>query len=509
MAKKKQDDVSIKELAMQCYKLEGASHKAALRLSSLVQAYFEQDPVAMNGRNLGDIQKDYRTRAEYMLGELGGRAPELFEACGLNAETVQVHYNPNGKFHRAYARFPDIVAAPTKEPEFYMYVPVDYKGRHFVPEGAKLLNKQETDRAGDLLFAGGWLGNGPILKREDAGVAIPADFDPKTDRVQKGDARYAKMHHRYFKAEGESLAFVEDYDRRRAAVSASFQALCDHVRAILPEMQRSGVFKGVPGEGYNPSFMMGRDADGRPELEFSVRAEGRHNIMMGGQPVALASNDYFDIGKDRNGRDALVPHTRTPQAKVIYDLVQAIPNEPSYADYPALIYPEDIKPVDQINSWIGASRLPVVRKLPEGVFLDYRVNKGDKVDFTPPGAIEIPAQAFLWAEADKEDRNRGLTPPPRPSHIPDLEDVYAQARARMAAKGVREAAGCDEGVAGQAEGQEAPALRRTAQIAFGDVPQSVRAQEARIKLQAAMRIMKGDGPFANAPLPRLRGPKPR
>lgn len=505
MTKKKQDNVSIKELSMQCYKLDGASHKAALELSSLVHAYFEQDPVALNGRNMGDIQKDYRARSDFMLAEIARRAPDLFEACGLNAQTVQIHYNSNGKFHRAYARFPDIVAAPTKEPEFYMYVPVDYKGRHFVPADAKLLNKQETDRAGDLLFAGGWLGNGPILKVEDKGVAIPSDFVAKSDRVQKGDSRYGKMRHRYFKAEGESLAFVEDYDSRRAAVSASFQALCDHIRAIMPDLQKSGVFKGVSGEGYNPSFMMGRDANGRPELEFSIRAEGRHNIMMGGQPTTIApTNDYFDIVKDRNGRNALQPHTRTPQAKVIYDLVQAIPNEPSYADYAALIYHEDIKPVDQIDSWIGASRLPVVRKLPEGVFLDYRVNKGDKIDFNPPGAIEIPAQAFLWAEADKEDRNRGITPPPRPDHIAELEQVYAQARARMAAQ--------DAPVNVQATEtapKSAPGLRQAAQMSFGDVPQSVRMLEARIKLQGALRIINGEGPFAKAPLPRLRGPKPR
>jgi len=215
---------AIKELAMHCYRLEGASHLAAMKLDSIVQEFHEKNPIAMNGRNFGDIQKDHRAHSDFILAEIEKRDPALFKACGLDFETIQVAGKAS-LFYRSYARFPDIVAAPTKKPEYYMYVPVDYKGRHFVPKGGVLLDKKETDRAGDLLFAGGWLGNGPILKREESGVALPADFDRKTDMVVKGGYAGPKgAQYRYFKAEGRTLAMIRDHDGRREAISKSFSA---------------------------------------------------------------------------------------------------------------------------------------------------------------------------------------------------------------------------------------------------------------------------------------------
>lgn len=398
-----------------CYRLEGESHRSATILDSIAREYFNRNLQAPNGRNFADIQKEHEEANAYILSEVKARAPELFEACGFGHESICVR-KPHGLFYRSYKQSPDIFAAPTEKAEYYMYVPVDYKGEHFVPKDAVLLNEKEAERAGNLLFAGGWLGNAPILSSPDAGCHKPADFDPNKHDFWEPDERSRQQEYRYFKAGGLTLELLEDFQHRQAEVAEDRNAIIDYIKSELNYILREGVENKLDlRRNYSLGFLIGRNReDGSLEIECNVQqTDGGF-----GERIVLKDNDLFDIEPAKEGRRPTIkPHDRTKKAAKLKSMMDAIWDDPHYGDYKDLIYPEEITPVDNIDAMVGASRTPIVKTIANVTYLLYRKNP-DRPDpaFCPPGSEEIDPLGCLWLECDESDKKRGITSPPIEDH---------------------------------------------------------------------------------------------
>jgi hypothetical protein len=318
--------------------------------------------------------------------------------------------------------------------EYFMYAPVGHEGSVFKPEDAVELNEKQAERAGNLLWAGGWQDNAPFAHRPDQGTDVPSDYDTK--KAPEGYPNYfadADNTVRVFKAGGASLAALEDLKAREEAHSVATTALFDHIKSMAPETVQLRRPDGSAGPTVNvyANLSMREAWQGNPpEVMISVRIE--HT----GEPVHVADTDGYIVTGPASGGDVrIVPNLATEAGKKFRDLL-ADPNilRADVLNYPALRYPaakDDLNGQFQEAAADDYGGLPIRRTFGSDEYLIYRVERkdNDKSLPGPHGAVEVSPQAFLWLEADSTDRSRGITPPPIPPEIAaELDALKPQPR---------------------------------------------------------------------------------
>jgi len=417
------------------YKLQGKSLEAAKELEQFAEAYWKAQPPVVYPINMLDLQN--RSRAIYagMMEKLQAERPDLVKSCGLDKPVVRVSGGQYEEWPRAYAAWPEIFSTYTgPKSEYFMYAPVGHDGSVFKPEDALELNEKQAERAGNLLWAGGWQDNAPFAHRPDEGTSVPANFDPK--KAPEGYPNYfadADNTVRVFKAGGASLAALEDLKAREQAHSAATTALFDHIKSMAPETMQLRRPDGSSGDIVNvyANLSMREAWQGNPpEVMISVRIE--HT----GEPVHVADTDGYIVTGPASGGDVrIVPNLATEAGKKFRDLL-ADPNiaRADVRNYPALRYPaakDDLNGQFQEAAADDYGGLPIRRTFGSDEYLIYRVERkdNDKSLPGPHGAVEVSPQAFLWLEADSTDRSRGITPPPMPPEIAaELDALKPQPR---------------------------------------------------------------------------------
>lgn len=402
------------------YKLEGASLLAAQKVFGLTQRYLKQNPVSINGRNMGDINKDYDDAYSLVKQQIERDHPELLKAIGLDQPSTRV-VDTYGHFQRAYHVFPSIWISEIDH-SIYLYSPLDYKGQHFVPKDGVRLSEKEADEAGKKVFMEGWGSPAPVLPQKEDACDMPADFTPLKHIVFKNDPllrAHGAKHHRFFKLDknGKSAQLLAEYKDRRSSRSHDFSKITQHISSIFNEIVASNnVLNADPNKTYNAGYMMSQDQQtGKPLIEIMI--QNSEIDFSANKPVFAAQGDYFDT-KKVNGRTVMVPHERTEEARKISKLFNAITSDPSLYDYEELLYPTAITPSDDIDAYIrGDGRAPVIREFGDDTYLEYRINRNDQLDFSPADSVEVSEAYYLWQRENFEDMNRGYQTPPMPADI--------------------------------------------------------------------------------------------
>ena len=208
------------------FELKGESLAAAMRLEWEIRKELQSVTPQSTGY-MNEIQASWEKFYDGLVNRLAIEAPGLLQQTGLTSPAVQVGHAKDS-LPRAYREFPAIFQGDGEPPRYFMYAPVDYKGNHFTPEGGVQLTREQTEKADDMLFAGGWLGNAPLVSLKKTGVATPADYDPLRNSFLR-KAQKDRHTQRIFIAGGESLAAVQDFDRRMA----EYQSAAARVQAAI------------------------------------------------------------------------------------------------------------------------------------------------------------------------------------------------------------------------------------------------------------------------------------
>lgn len=398
------------------YELQGETLRSAMRLYNLLLNWNNAHPVDWQGKNLLEInrlQDENFTRFTALIEE---KLPQLVKDLGLAHTAIQIK-GFTGGLPRAYTERPACYLTHDRG-KIYIYAPIDYKGQHFIPAGATLLNDAEEQRVGQALWAGGWSNPVTLVPGKREGTALPHDFDPAQHQTLKphhlGDDP-AKPY-RFFKAGGETLAILNGHDQVKAEYSKKTDQLFRAVTGLKTRLVESGAIPGVvsPEDVYF-NFALHTEDDGRPKIEISARRDGT------GEPFTLKDNAWFISTGKISGENFITPNPATAEGQALQKFFDAVPNNPEQSGFPkALLSTDTITPADQYDGMFGPLEKPLVRNFPDGVYLAYRTPINDGGIFTPPGATEITQAEFLWLDADEGDRNTGVTPPPKPN-LPQLK----------------------------------------------------------------------------------------
>ncbi|MBI1215235.1 MAG: hypothetical protein GC185_05370 [Alphaproteobacteria bacterium] len=405
------------------YKLAGRSLEAALRLEEELKRELQTVPVMQSG-NLKDIGDSWDAMYKGLLARLEKEAPEVLELTGLKSSSVQVFQGPQ-TLPRAYAESPQIFSSPERAPEYFMYAPVDYKGEHFVPEDGVKLSAKEERTTDNRLFAGGWLGNAPIVTVKKRGVETPADYKPPSKSALRKAFSYMPNDRVCFLAAGRSLEIVEDLKARKEDWQEKLGAACRAIEAEVLKTKPWILAELPPGEDVRVSatysYMGG--GGGKAELLLSVRREGKDDIWNAGKTVTPPPSPAFDTGERGGGDCTVLPRRDTEEGRALAALIDAIPETPGLRDYPELYADFSIEK-DEIGQMLGVNgTVPQsVDVAGRTVLLYNAAPESGKNGFCPPGATPFPAEAYEWLRSDEGDRNMGITPPPMPKSLAALLD---------------------------------------------------------------------------------------
>ncbi len=422
----------MKNNGMIVYKLQGRSLAAAMRLEEELRRELETVPVQNTG-TFKEIGDSWSALYKGLLARLKREAPEVLRLTGLNDRAVQVSQEPQ-TLPRAYAEVPHISLSPEKNPEYFMYVPVDYKGRHFAPVDGILLNAREERITGDRLFAGGWLGNAPIVSVTKQGVATPADYTLPSQSALRKAFPYIKNDRVTFLAAGRSLAAVADYNARKEEWQRRLKTACHAIEAVV-EQDRPKILAALPsGEDVriSASYSYYSNGGGKATLLLSVRREGKDDLWNAGKTVPAPPSPAFVLEARGGGEYIVKARTDTPEGRRLASVINAVPDTPSLGDYAALRGNFDVRQ-DDIGKAMGVNGIvPQVTELAGHTFLTYNAApKAKKNGFCPPDAKPFPASAYAWLRKDDEDCRMGTTPPPMPKSVADaLADMQKAAKPR-------------------------------------------------------------------------------
>lgn len=403
------------------YALKGKSLEAALQLELEIRRELETVPVK-NAGALNEIQDSWDRFYDGLILRLQKEQPQLLRQTGLDSPAPQV-FQEKGGLPRAYRRYPEIFSSPEKTPRYFMYAPVDYRGNHFAPEDGVPVTGKPAAQVDDLLFAGGWLGNAPLVSRKKHGVALPA---AEAAALSKSFRKADDDGHRQicFIAGGESLAAIEDFNRRtadyHARVGALREAIQKTVEAQFPDIMALARLPADEAIRASISYRYG-GGDGKTEMLLSVRQEGRLEMMAAGRSLtALPENPAYRLKKSEGGEFTVKPRRDTAEGKALAALFDAIPATPALAEYKILHAGYAFTP-GRFDSMLGVNGVvPRVHQLEGRTILVYNADDAARETFCPPGAIPLPTAAFKWLNADAADRNLGVTPPPMPPEIADI-----------------------------------------------------------------------------------------
>lgn len=394
----------MSQLGFVAYELRGKSLEAAVTLDLLMRRYLRDSTMDPQGRNLADLHKDYVTRSADAIAALRKTHPDLIQACGLNDPAVQVE-DYDGMFYRTYQETPLTYWTSSKAALYLMYCPIDYKGRHFVPENAVRCDDKDfdgTDMGHTIYKKHFWVGEAPIADNARRGLPLPHDFDPVTDKTVRGHG--IKPDHLYV-AKGESLFAANRHEQQSQLFNDTFKA--------FTEAAQDWTRQNYPG--HYMGFMLQRVGN-ENRLEISLRREGM------GTPVALNHPDW-DVQKEimREWKNPMTgqmesvatkqfiaqPNPVSAAGQKLYDLFKQMPPHPRTEDYPELF----------LRTAQGETRSPTIHRYPQGVFLAY-YGIGAQAPAKGPRDAEAASPATLaWIDADRRDRGLGIQPPAPPAEI--------------------------------------------------------------------------------------------
>lgn len=402
------------------YELKGKSLEAAKRLEQEIIKDLNVRAVQNTGY-LNETRDSWQEFYARLVERLRLEDPALLELTGLNAPSVQT-FQGKDSLPRAYRSYPEIYLSPEKNPRYFMFAPADYKGDCFTPADGVMLNEKQERAVSDLLFAGGWIGNAPLIGLNKEGVALPAGFQPEPRETLQKKSPEGTRTYRCFIADGKSLAAVADFDRR----TEEYRAACDAVRDVVKKAAARSfpeMLKSLPaGEELRAdvSYRYGGDREGKTEFLLSVRMEGKNNIWNAGKTVPLVKNPFFTWTESQNGEYTIIAREDTPEGKLLSAMIKAVPLTPSLKDYRELLgnfsYSQD-----QIDVAPGIhGTVPWVKKFNALTVLVYNAEDDDKGNFCPPDAKPLPTAAYHWLHSDDSDKNLGIKPPPMPPEISAL-----------------------------------------------------------------------------------------
>jgi hypothetical protein len=402
------------------YKLQGKSLAAAKELEKLAEAHWKAQPPVVYPINMLDAQRRSQEIYAGFMRKLHDENPALEAATGLDKPVTKVLSGIESS-PRAYVAWPEIfTTAVGPKPEYFMYVPIGHDGSHFEPEDGVKLNAQQEQRAGNALWAGGWMDNAPLATRPDIGVPLPAGFDPATSKtLQRNGLSDETQTVRVFRAAGASLAAVQSLQNQETAHSEAVTRLFDHIKSMAPTTAQLYKPDGSPGPVVNvyANMSLSDDGESTPRPTISIRIEGS------GEPLGVKDSEGYIVAAPAHGGDVyIVPNVNTEAGKLFAELL----NHPDLRrkdvrNYPQLRYPAV---ADGVNGQFQEaakdySGLPIMRDFGGDHYLVYRVER-DKDDPRlpgPPDAIPVSPAAFHWLDADATDGMRGISPPPMPPEI--------------------------------------------------------------------------------------------
>ena len=412
------------------YHLKGSSLEAAKRLQDEVTQELRNTSVLKKG-NFESTQDGWLETFQILLARLEQDAHEILELTGLKSPAIRV-YRELQTLPRAYAEYPQIFISPEKDASYFMYVPVDYKGKHFIPKNSVEMDSQQTENIGNLLFAGGWLGNAPIFHMNKYGVETPTDYQSPSDTDLRQAFTYAQNGKICFIAFGRSLEIVSDY---KVCTEKWRQHLETAKDVIIAETIKTKVdiLCLLPlGEDINITvnysyFMRGGD---QTTLLLSIRREGKNNIFDAGKPLQALTSPAYLLTERGGGEYIVSPRYDTPEGQALAVLIEAIPSTPSLSVYPELSanYKSNI---NVMSDMLGATDVvPQVVEVGGHTVLVYNCANltNEDINFCPPDAIPFPVEAYEWLRSDEGDTNLGIPHPPKPKI---LTDILAKVRAKM------------------------------------------------------------------------------
>lgn len=403
------------------YALSGRTLEAAKQLERELAKELETVPVKTLG-NMKEIGDSWDAMYRGLLVRLEKEAPEILVLTGLKAPTTQVFKGPQS-LPRAYNEYPQIFLSPEKEPRYFMYVPVDYRGRHFMPLDSKRLNDKEEAKVGDLLFAGGWLGNAPIVTVKKRGVATPADYVAPDDAELRKSAGYAVNDQVIFLPAGRSLELVQDYRARTEDWKAKIDAAREEIEKEVIKRKGDVLAFLPPGEDVKPSISYRYSSGGgdKVQLLLSVRREGKDNLWHAGKAVNPPLSPAYTLEAQEYGGEFIVtPNRATPEGRKIAALIDAIPLTPGLGDYPELRADYSVHH-DDITKMLGVNgEVPYALDVAGITVLRYMASPDARKDFCPPDAKPFPTEAYEWLRSDEGDKNMGIEPPPMHKDVADI-----------------------------------------------------------------------------------------
>ena len=402
------------------YKLQGKSLAAAKELEKFAETHWKAQPPVVYPINMLDLQRRSQEIYAAMMRKLHDENPALEAATGLDKPVTKVLSGIESS-PRAYVSWPEIfTTAVGPKSEYFMYAPISHDGSHFEPEDGVALNEKQEQRAGNLLWAGGWIGNAPLAPRPDFGVPVPAGFDPATSNILQRNGLSSETETvRVFKAAGASLAAVHSLQNQEAAHNEAVTRLFDHIKSMAPTTAQLYKADGSPGPVVKvyANLSLSDDGENTPRPTISIRIDGS------GEPVGVKESEGYIVAAPAHGGDVyIVPNVNSEAGKQFAELL----NHPDLRrkdvrNYPQLRYPAA---PDSVGGQFQEaakdfSGLPLIRDFGGDHYLVYRVER-DKNDPTlpgPAGAIPVSPAAFHWLDADATDGMRGISPPPMPPEI--------------------------------------------------------------------------------------------
>lgn len=396
----------IQTQAHAVYELGGQSLIAAKELLREVRRELKTVKVQSSGL-LGEIDKSWTALYSGLVVRLGREKPELLQHTGLNSPVTRV-YKGLESWPRAYREYPEIFLSPEKQPRFFMYAPIDYKGQHFKPQGARKIEGEEEQRVDNLLFAGGWLGNAPIVGLKKAGVTVPADYkSPSAGELRNAFGAVSFCQKAYIAA-GRSLELLSDYRAREAEWQWQVNRTARAIRSAVGKHKHE-ILAGLPeGERFSVNVPYSYSSGGGDKVSFEVwvQRKGLVDQMSAGRRLPVPASQAYTVDV-QDGQSIIQPRRDTPEGRRLAALFDAIPLTPGLADYAELAMP-------------GTARIyaPLVLDLAGRVMLLYNIAPDDrKTAFCPPDARLLPVAAFNWLRSDEADRNTGIGPPPAPPQL--------------------------------------------------------------------------------------------
>ena len=370
------------------FELKGKSLQAALDLEKELEKEIARVKPKNTG-NLADIQGSWKNLYVGLLTRLEKENPDLLIATGLHQAAIQIREMPDS-YPRAYLEYPQIFLSPEKSPRYFMYAPIDYKGDFFKPQDALAVTDKKQERAiGELLFAGGWLGNAPLIDMQRQGTALPKEYQALMSDTFSSAAKKSDI--LCFIAAGRSLAIVHEYEAAKASYDAAVSKMFEDVRVMVESAYPPGTDKSDVYVNMSYSEHKRDGANSGIEISVGSRRAGGNRVPMPENPHYNLSGDYIFFRDD------------TQEGRVLKALCGAVPKRPDISDYA------------ELRTKNGKS--PQLRSLGAYQVLVYSVPEKAHHMIVPPDSYPLPARVVEWLREDENDNRIGIKPPPMPKEV--------------------------------------------------------------------------------------------